>query len=175
MWQARHRQSQVCGVHGWGSSGFGQQVQLRPLSNPDPGARVISPDRPVFWRVTRSPPLAWSPGSDQPTKQAGTASRREGLGDRFTVRRLGVGGRLAASLTNTNCIESMISIARDTTKNVKRWRDGKMLKRWCAAGVLNAERSFRRLKGYRQMPTFVAALARHLEAVPPAWDAARVA
>ena len=84
-------------------------------------------------------------------------------------------GRLAASLTNTNCIESMISIARDTTRNVKRWRDGRMIKRWCAAGMLNAERSFRRLKGYRQMPTFVAALARHLEAVPPAWDAARVA
>jgi len=33
----------------------------------------------------------------------------------------------------------------------------------------------RRLEGYRQMPAFVAALARHLEAVPPAWDAARVA
>ena len=93
----------------------------------------------------------------------------------FTVRRLGVGGRLAASLTNTNCIESMISIARDTTKNVKRWRDGKMIKRWCAAGMLNAERSFRRLKGYRQPSTFVAALARRLQAVPPAWDAARVA
>jgi putative transposase len=93
----------------------------------------------------------------------------------FTVRRLGVGGRLAATLTNTNCIESLISIARDTTRNVKRWRDGKMIKRWCAAGMLNAEPSFRRLKGYRQMPTFVAALARHLEAVPPACDAAPVA
>ena len=103
------------------------------------------------------------------------ASLREGLEDMFTVRRLGVGGRLAASLTNTNCIESMISIARDTTKNVKRWRDGKMIKRWCAAGMVNAERSFRRLKGYRQMPTFVAALASHVEAVPPACDAARVA
>jgi putative transposase len=83
------------------------------------------------------------------------ASLREGLEDMFTVRWLGIGGRLAASLTNTNCIESMISIARDTTRNVKRWRDGKMIKRWCAAGMLNAERSFRRLKGYRQMPTFV--------------------
>jgi hypothetical protein len=56
----------------------------------------------------------------------------------------------------------MISIARDTTKNVKRWRGGKMIKRWCAAGMLNAERSFRRLKGHRQMPLLVAALARHL-------------
>ena len=33
----------------------------------------------------------------------------------------------------------------------------------------------RRRKGYRQMPTFVAALARHLEAVTPVCDAARVA
>jgi hypothetical protein len=58
---------------------------------------------------------------------------------------------------------------------VKRWRDGKMIKRWCAAGMRNAERSFSGLKGYRQMPTFVAALARHLQAVPPACDAAPVA
>jgi hypothetical protein len=42
-------------------------------------------------------------------------------------------------------------------------------------GMLNAERSFRRLKGYRQMPTLVAALAHCLEAVTPACDAARVA
>jgi putative transposase len=92
-----------------------------------------------------------------------------------SIRRLGVGARLAASLTNTNCIQSMLSIGRDTTKNLKRWRDGKMIKRWCAAGMLNAERRFRRLEGYLQMPTFVAALARHVEAVPPACDAARVA
>ena len=93
----------------------------------------------------------------------------------FTVRRLGINGRLAGSLTNTNCIESMISIARDTTKNVKRWRDGKMIKRWCAAGMLNAERSFRRLKGHKQMPALVDALARHVEAVTPSCDTEQVA
>lgn len=42
------------------------------------------------------------------------ASLREGLPDMFTVRRLGVDGRLARSLTNTNCIESMMSVARTT-------------------------------------------------------------
>jgi hypothetical protein len=47
-------------------------------------------------------------------------------------------------------------------RNVKRWRDGKMIKRWCAARMLNTEPSFRRLNGYRQMPTFVAALAGHV-------------
>ena len=84
-------------------------------------------------------------------------------------------GALAATLTNTNCIESMISIARDTTRNVKRWRDGKMIKRWCAAGLLNAERKFRRLKGHQQMPALIDALARHAEAVTPACDTANVA
>ncbi len=103
------------------------------------------------------------------------ASLREGLEEMFTVRHLGINGRLAATLTNTNCIESMISVARDTTHNVKRWRDGKMIKRWCAAGMLNAERSFRRLKGHKQMPALVDALARHIAAVTPACDNAKVA
>ena len=103
------------------------------------------------------------------------ASLREGLDEMFTVRRLGINGRLAATLTNTNCIESMISIARDTTHNVKRWRDGTMIKRWCAAGMLNAERSFRRLKGYKQMPALVAALERHIDAVTPSCDTEQVA
>ena len=103
------------------------------------------------------------------------ASLREGLEDMFTVRRLGIGGRLAATLTNTNCIESMISIARDTTRNVKRWRDGTMIKRWCAAGMLNAERSFRRLKGHQQMPALVAALEHHTAAVNPTRETEQVA
>ncbi len=50
------------------------------------------------------------------------ASRREGLADMFTVRRLGVGDRLAKTLTSTNPIESMISVGKTTTRNVKRWR-----------------------------------------------------
>jgi len=59
----------------------------------------------------------------------------------------------------------MISIARETARNVKRWRDGQMVCRWVAVGMLNAERSFRRVKGYRDMPALVAALARHAEEV----------
>lgn len=94
------------------------------------------------------------------------ASLREGLEDMFTVSRLGIDGRLAKTLTNTNAIESMISIARTVTARVKRWHDdGKMRQRWCAAGMLEAERSFRRVKGCKQMPRLVAALARHTETV----------
>jgi transposase-like protein len=86
------------------------------------------------------------------------ASLREGLEEMFTVANLGVTGRLRRSLTNTNCIESMISIARTTTGRVKHWRDGTMKKRWIAAGLLEAERSFRRIKGCTEMSNFVAAI-----------------
>ena len=86
------------------------------------------------------------------------ASLREGLADMFTVRALGVKGDLARSLSTTNAIESMISIARRTMGNVKRWQDGSMKKRWVAAGMLEAERSFRRLRGCAQMPVLVAAI-----------------
>lgn len=92
------------------------------------------------------------------------------LGDMFTVRHLGVGDRLARTLTSTNPIESMISISRSTARNVKRWRDGTMIKRWCAAGMLNAQRSFRRVKGCKDMPALIAALQRHVEAVTPTRD-----
>jgi putative transposase len=89
------------------------------------------------------------------------ASLREGLEEMFTVARLGIDGRLAKTLTTSNPVESMISIARATNRNVTRWRDGQMVLRWTAAGLLNAERSFRRIKGYKQMPQLIAALKRH--------------
>ena len=53
--------------------------------------------------------------------------------------RLGLSGRLAKTLTNTNGIESMmISVARTVTRNVRRWNDGSMKKQWVAAGMLEA-------------------------------------
>jgi transposase-like protein len=96
------------------------------------------------------------------------ASLVEGLEEMFTVHRLGVSGRLATTLTNTNCIESMISVARTTMGNVKSWKDGSMKKRWVAAGMLEAERNFRRVRGCKEMPTLVAALRHPIETVTPA-------
>ena len=92
------------------------------------------------------------------------ASLLEGLEDMFAVRRLGLGGNLAEMLTCTNAIESMISVARTTMANVKHWQDGEMKKRWVAAGMLEAQRSFRRVRGYKQVPQLVAALRRHVGA-----------
>jgi transposase-like protein len=133
----------------------------------------------VDWRLARAFADADpAKGLDQARRIAGelkadhpdaAASLLEGLEEMFTVRRLGVNGRLAATLTNTNCIESMISVARTTTRNVKNWKDGSMKKRWVAAGMLEAERNFRRVRGCKEMPTLVNALRRHAagEAVTP--------
>jgi putative transposase len=86
------------------------------------------------------------------------ASLREGLEDMFTVRRLGVPDRLARSLSCTNAIESMISVVRTLTDRVKHWRDAKMVRRWVGVGMLEAERSFRRVKGCKGMAILVAAV-----------------
>jgi len=76
----------------------------------------------------------------------------------FTVARLGITGTLAKTLTSSNPIESMFSIARTVNRNVTRWRDGQMVMRWTAAGMKHAKASFRRVKGFAQMPALIAAL-----------------
>jgi len=86
------------------------------------------------------------------------ASLREGLTEMFTVTRLGITGTLARTLTTSNPIESMFSIARRVNKNVTRWRDGEMVMRWTAAGMRQAAAQFRRVKGHAQMPALIAAL-----------------
>ena len=88
------------------------------------------------------------------------SSLREGLDDTLTLMRLGIDGRLSKTLGSTNPIESMIEIVRHTQRNVKRWRDGDMRKRWTAAGMLVAEQQFRRIVGYRDLGKLVIAIER---------------
>jgi putative transposase len=88
------------------------------------------------------------------------ASLREGLDDTLTLTRLGVAGKLAKTLCSTNPCESMIEIVRRTQRNVKRWQDGDMRKRWTAAGMLVAEQQFRRIIGYRDLANLVIAIER---------------
>jgi putative transposase len=94
-------------------------------------------------------------------------SLREGMHDTLTLMRLGITGTLATTLSSTNPCESMIEIVRYTQRNVKRWQDGDMRKRWTAAGMLAAEQQFRRIIGYRDLAKLVIAIERHaLNATP---------
>jgi transposase-like protein len=94
------------------------------------------------------------------THPGAAASLREGLADTLTVLRLNVPPTLARSLRSTNIIESMISICRDHASNVKHWRDGQMALRWCAAGMVEAGKQFRRVNGHLHLPALRTALQR---------------
>ena len=94
------------------------------------------------------------------THPGAAASLREGLEETLTVLRLGLSPSLARTFRSTNAIESMISIARDHARNVKRWRDGQMALRWCAAGMIEARQQFRRVNGHLHLTTLRAALER---------------
>ena len=85
-------------------------------------------------------------------------SVREGLEETLTILSLGLSDALRRSLSTTNAVESLISRTRHVKRNVKRWRGGQMVLRWVAAGVLEAVKGFRRVKGYKEMPTLVTAL-----------------
>ena len=94
-------------------------------------------------------------------------SLREGMHDTLTLMRLGITGNLAKTLASTNPCESMIEIVRYTQRNVKRWHDGDMRKRWTAAGMLVAEQQFRRIIGYRDLAKLVIAVERHATPAAP--------
>ena len=82
------------------------------------------------------------------THPGAAASLREGMAETLTVLRLGLPPTLARTFRSTNAVESMISICREHASNVKRWRDGQMALRWCAAGMLEAGKQFRRINGH---------------------------
>ena len=90
------------------------------------------------------------------------ASLLEGLEELFTINRLGVTGELARCLATTNIIESPNSVVRRVSGRVTRYRDAQMALRWVAAGFLEAEKAFRKLRGHNH----IAALIRVMRPVP---------
>ena len=98
------------------------------------------------------------------THPGAAGSLREGMNETLTVLRLDVPPTLARTLRSTNAIESMISISRDHARNIKRWRDGQMALRWCAAGMVEASTQFRRVNGHLHLPALRASLERHVAA-----------
>jgi putative transposase len=98
------------------------------------------------------------------THPGAAGSLREGLHETLTVLRLDVPPTLARTLRSTNAVESMISISRDHARNVKHWRDGQMALRWCAAGMVEASKQFRRVNGHLHLAALRASLERHVAA-----------
>jgi transposase-like protein len=82
----------------------------------------------------------------------------------LTVIRMGLPPELRRSLGCTNAIESLMAVLRQVCRNVKRWRDARMALRWTGTAMLEAKKTFRRLKAHKQLPVLRAAL-RHQQAL----------
>jgi transposase-like protein len=151
----------------WGPRALVQRCRVHKKRNIE--AHV--PDR--FWPdVARMLDKAWAePDYERARKQLLTlaayldriapdaaSSLREGLEETLTVTRLRIDPALAIHLVTTNPIESAFSCVRKLTGRVKRWRGGLMKHRWCATGLIDAEKRFRRIKGFSSMPQLIKAL-----------------
>jgi transposase-like protein len=86
------------------------------------------------------------------------ASVREGLQETLTLQRLGIGGRLYTKLRSTNAIENLNGGVATYSRNVKRWQGGRMVVRWVSAAIVEAEKKFRRVQGWRDIEKLVRAL-----------------
>jgi len=156
-----------------------QRCQIHKLRN------VIAhlPDSKHSWArtVIRK---AWAAGSvEQARKQlvslaeqlkeehpGAAASLREGLEETLTIIGLRVSATLSSSLRSTNPIENLNSALKHLARRVKRWRGGTMALRWAVTGILEAEKRFRRIKGYRDLPALSIALDRHAPSYPEKLD-----
>ena len=100
-------------------------------------------------------------------EDSAAASLREGLDETLTVLRLGLTGTLRKTFATTNPIENMNGALRRIARNVKRWKDEAMIRRWVALGIAEAQKGFRRVKGHANMPILVAALRPATATVAP--------
>ena len=147
-----------------------QRCQLHKIRNveaklPDRLAATVASKMRAAYRsdnaLTAEADLRALAGELRTTHPGAAGSLLEGLDETLTVVRLGVPPTLRSTLRSTNAIESMIEICRDHSRNVKRWRDGEMVVRWCAAGMLEAAKQFRRVKGHLHLPALRTALDTH--------------
>ena len=94
-------------------------------------------------------------------------SLEEGMEETLTVHRLQLPPQLRQTLASTNVIESAFSVVERVCVNVKRWHSGDQRERWVGSGLLVAEKQFRRVRGYKLIPS----LLRQLEAMTPSKNA----
>jgi len=87
------------------------------------------------------------------------SSLREGMEELLTVHKLRIPQTLRKTLCTTNPIESCFSVTRHITDRVKNWRKGDMVQRWAASALIEAEKKFRRVKGFKDIPLLIKSLS----------------
>jgi putative transposase len=85
-------------------------------------------------------------------------SLREGLEETLTVHQLKLPDVLRKHFFSTNLIESAFSQGVSVMQNVKRWRNSSQIQRYTATALLEAEKKFRKITGFKSMSVLVSAL-----------------
>ena len=98
--------------------------------------------------LTRLKRLASSLSEEHP---GAAASLEESL----TITHVGLTKNLERSLCSTNIIENLNGSVRQLTRRVKTWKMVTMALRWVATAVIDAKKTFRRLRGYKNMSKLV--------------------
>jgi putative transposase len=75
----------------------------------------------------------------------------EALEDTLTLHKLKLPKQLRKSLQTTNVIESWNSVAKNFTKQVKKWKNADHVKRWLTVGMLEAERRSHKIEGFAHL------------------------
>ena len=91
---------------------------------------------------------------------AAASSLDECFEELLTVNKLKLPASLRKLFGSTNMIESCYSVTGELCRNVKRWRGENMTMRWAGAMLLETERRFYRIRGYREMPILAVTLNR---------------
>jgi putative transposase len=78
-------------------------------------------------------------------------SLMEGLEETLTIHHLGLSPELAKSLSNTNCMESVMSQMGQYTDKVDRWRNSGQILRWTATSIMDIEPRLHKIRGYRYL------------------------
>jgi putative transposase len=113
-------------------------------------------------RIRRMLRAAWSMNDYKDAKRALTKicqilrsinetaeeSLLEAFEDTLTLHRLNTPKLLRDSIQTTNIIESWNFVAKDLTRQVKKWKAADHVKRWLTIGMLEAERRSHKLKGF---------------------------
>ena len=66
--------------------------------------------------------------------------------------------------STTSSIESCFSRSRDLLRKVKAWRNEEMASRWAGAVFLKAEKKFRKIRGFRDIPLLVSSMRKEVDA-----------
>jgi len=93
------------------------------------------------------------------------ASLLEGLEETFTVNRMKLPPSLTRCLCTTNIIENPNGAVRRVSRRVCRYRNADMALRWTATGFLEAEKSFRRIQGAKDLWILASALGRNVTSI----------